>query len=70
MFRLYKKDVLKKVISNCVSKGYVFQMEMIVRAKDQGYTVGEVRVDIGCIDGHAAAYSLIVIKWVIQWNPV
>lgn len=27
----------------CVSKGYVFQMEMIVRARQLGYTIGEVR---------------------------
>ena len=26
----------------CVSKGYVFQMEMIVRARQLGYSVGEV----------------------------
>ena len=26
----------------CISKGYVFQMEMIVRARQHGYTVGEV----------------------------
>lgn len=43
-FRLYKKDVLEKLISVCVSKGYVFQMEMIVRAKHMGYTVSEVPI--------------------------
>lgn len=42
--RLYKKEVLKQVISSVVSKGYVFQMEMMVRAKDQGYTIGEVGI--------------------------
>ena len=43
-FRLYRKDVLEKLISVCVSKGYVFQMEMIVRARQLNYTVGEVRI--------------------------
>ncbi|PNF34503.1 putative dolichol-phosphate mannosyltransferase [Cryptotermes secundus] len=43
-FRLYKKDVLQKLIETCVSKGYVFQMEMIVRARQQGYTIGEVPI--------------------------
>ncbi|PNF34502.1 Dolichol-phosphate mannosyltransferase subunit 1 [Cryptotermes secundus] len=43
-FRLYKKDVLQKLIETCVSKGYVFQMEMIVRARQQGYTIGEARI--------------------------
>jgi len=41
-FRLYKKEVLEKLVEQCVSKGYVFQMEMIVRARQLGYTVGEV----------------------------
>ncbi|KAF8951328.1 dolichol-P-mannose synthesis, partial [Haplosporangium bisporale] len=29
-FRLYKKEVLTQLISSCISKGYVFQMEMMV----------------------------------------
>ncbi|KAA0188484.1 hypothetical protein HAZT_HAZT006401 [Hyalella azteca] len=30
--------------SACVSKGYVFQMEMIVRARQFNYTIGEVPI--------------------------
>jgi len=43
-FRLYKKDVLEKLINSCVSKGYVFQMEMIIRARQLNYTIGEVPI--------------------------
>ncbi|ESR48589.1 hypothetical protein CICLE_v10003501mg, partial [Citrus x clementina] len=43
-FRLYKKSVLEDVISSCVSKGYVFQMEMIVRACRKGYHIEEVPI--------------------------
>lgn len=43
-FRLYKKDVLQKLVESCVSKGYVFQMEMIVRARKLGYKIGEVPI--------------------------
>ncbi|XP_033113544.1 dolichol-phosphate mannosyltransferase subunit 1-like [Anneissia japonica] len=43
-FRLYKKDVLHNLIEACVSKGYVFQMEMIVRARQLNYTIGEVPI--------------------------
>lgn len=43
-FRLYKKDVLQKLVESCVSKGYVFQMEMIVRARRLGYKIGEVPI--------------------------
>ncbi|CAH2303312.1 dolichol-phosphate mannosyltransferase subunit 1 [Pelobates cultripes] len=40
-FRLYRKEVLEKLVERCVSKGYVFQMEMIVRARQLNYTIGE-----------------------------
>lgn len=43
-FRLYKKSVLEEVISSCVSKGYVFQMEIIVRASRKGYHIEEVPI--------------------------
>ena len=41
---LYKKEALDRIISATVSKGYVFQMEMIVRARQFNYTVGEVPI--------------------------
>ncbi|KAF8708238.1 Glycosyl transferase family 2, partial [Rhizoctonia solani] len=43
-FRLYRKNVLKHIIELVVSRGYVFQMEMMVRARALGYTVGEVPI--------------------------
>ena len=43
-FRLYKKEVLEKVIRKTESKGYTFQMEMMVRAKAMGCTVAEVPI--------------------------
>jgi dolichol-phosphate mannosyltransferase len=43
-FRLYKKEVLQKVIKSTESKGYAFQMEMMVRAKAMGFTVAEVPI--------------------------
>ncbi|KAH1243082.1 Dolichol-phosphate mannosyltransferase subunit 1 [Glycine max] len=43
-FRLYRKSVLEDIISCCVSKGYVFQMEMIVRASRKGYHIEEVPI--------------------------
>ena len=41
-FRLYRKNVLQECVESCVSKGYVFQMEMIVRARQKQFTIGEV----------------------------
>ncbi|XP_076019520.1 dolichol-phosphate mannosyltransferase subunit 1 [Genypterus blacodes] len=43
-FRLYKKKVLESLVERCVSKGYVFQMEMIVRARQLNYSIGEVPI--------------------------
>ena len=43
-FRLYKKKVLERLVSECQSKGYVFQMEMMVRARHHHYTIAEVPI--------------------------
>ena len=43
-FRLYKREVLQNVISVTESKGYTFQMELIVRAKRMGYRTAEVPI--------------------------
>ncbi|KAN0006430.1 hypothetical protein ACTFIV_004845 [Dictyostelium citrinum] len=43
-FRLYRKDVLEKLITQNKSKGYVFQVEMMVRANQLGYQIGEVPI--------------------------
>lgn len=43
-FRLYKKDVLEQLVGACVSKGYVFQMEMVVRARQFNFSIGEVPI--------------------------
>ncbi|KAJ3262258.1 dolichol-P-mannose synthesis [Boothiomyces macroporosus] len=43
-FRLYKKDVLSQLIFVTKSKGYVFQMEMMVRARQHNFTIGEVPI--------------------------
>lgn len=43
-FRLYKRAVLEKVIATTESKGYTFQMELMVRAKNMGCSVAEVPI--------------------------
>lgn len=44
LIRLYKKPVLTRLMDECISKGYAFQMEMLVRARSLGYTIGEVPI--------------------------
>ena len=43
-FRLYKKSVLEKLMKSVKGRTYVFQMEVIVRAKQMGYSVAEVPI--------------------------
>lgn len=43
-FRLYKKAVLRKLIGLSKSKGYAFQMEMIILAEVLGYQIGEIPI--------------------------
>ncbi|KDQ54995.1 glycosyltransferase family 2 protein [Jaapia argillacea MUCL 33604] len=43
-FRLYRLPVLRHIITLTQSKGYVFQMEMMVRARALGYSVGEIPI--------------------------
>ncbi|XP_072315742.1 dolichol-phosphate mannosyltransferase subunit 1 isoform X1 [Eucyclogobius newberryi] len=43
-FRLYKRSVLERLVERCVSKGYVFQMEMMVRARQLNFSIGEVPI--------------------------
>lgn len=43
-FRLYRREVLEVLVSSCVTKGYTFQMEMMVRARERGYEVEEVPI--------------------------
>ncbi|PWN97733.1 hypothetical protein FA09DRAFT_319416 [Tilletiopsis washingtonensis] len=43
-FRLYRRPIIEKLIREVTSKGYVFQMEILVRAKASGCSVGEVPI--------------------------
>ncbi|CAK8694094.1 unnamed protein product [Clavelina lepadiformis] len=43
-FRLYRKEVLEKLVQSCVSKGYVFQMEMMIRARQYNMSIDEVPI--------------------------
>lgn len=40
-FRLYKREVLEDLVTKVKGRAYVFQMEVIVRAKQSGYSIAE-----------------------------
>ena len=43
-FRLYDRDVIERILPKVKSKGYAFQMEILVHARKEGMTVGEVPI--------------------------
>ena len=43
-FRLYQRDCLEKLLPKVESKGYAFQMEILILAKKEGMTLGEVPI--------------------------
>ncbi|KAK9836775.1 hypothetical protein WJX74_007773 [Apatococcus lobatus] len=43
-FRLYRKHILDDLMPTCHSKGYAFQMEIMVKACQKGHTIGEVPI--------------------------
>lgn len=42
--RLYKREALQAIMKRMQSRGYVFQMEVIVRARELGLSVAEVPI--------------------------
>lgn len=43
-YRLYKRDVFQALVKEVTAKGYVFQMEIMARARKQGCSIAEVPV--------------------------
>mmetsp|Transcript_23667 Transcript_23667/g.35097 ORF Transcript_23667/g.35097 Transcript_23667/m.35097 type:complete len:238 (-) Transcript_23667:75-788(-) len=43
-FRLYKREALEKILPQVQSKGYAFQMEILILAKKAEMTLGEVPI--------------------------
>lgn len=66
-FRLYKKEVLKSLMSVCQSKGYVFQIEMIVRAREMGFKIAEVPITfVDRVFGESKLGGMEIYTWVVN----
>ena len=51
---MYKISVLGHIVMLTISRGYVFQMEMMVLARAFGYTVGDVPITlVDCLFGES-----------------
>ena len=73
-FRLYKKEVLQYLMRNVKSRGYAFQMEVIIRAREAGYSIQEVPITfVDRIYGESKLGANEVITylkgvWNLLWN--
>lgn len=64
-FRLYKKSVLQKLISNSKSKGYAFQMEVIIMAEQFGFKIAEVPISfVDRLYGHSKMGMEEIVRFV------
>lgn len=43
-FRLYRRAALAKLVESCITRGYTFQMEMMVRAKQMDLMIEQVGI--------------------------
>lgn len=43
-FRLYKRSVIQDIMTSMKGLGYVFQMEIIIRAKEKRFSIAEVPI--------------------------
>ncbi|KAK6178619.1 hypothetical protein SNE40_013369 [Patella caerulea] len=63
-FRLYRKEVLEKLVNSCRSKGYVFQIELIIQARHMGYSVGELPISfVDRVYGESKLGGHEIIEW-------
>ena len=73
-FRLYKKEVLQYLMRNVKSRGYAFQMEVIIRARESCYTLQEVPITfVDRIYGESKlganeVYTYLKGVWNLLWD--
>jgi dolichyl-phosphate beta-glucosyltransferase len=47
-FKVYKGDVARALYSQCITDGFMFDIEIILRAVRQNYRIGEFPVEWAC----------------------
>lgn len=65
-FRLYRREVLEQLVKEVAGKGFMFQMELMVRAKAGGWKVEEcpIRfVDRGMWRSHSSCFHSLFNSW-------
>jgi len=65
-FKLYKGDVARKLYSQCISDGFMFDVEIILRAQKEGYRIKEFPIEWTCdLDSRL---SLTRVSWPVFWE--
>jgi dolichol-phosphate mannosyltransferase len=63
-YRLYTRDAFDFVMKHVVSTGYVFQMEIIVRARNLGLTIAEVPITfVDRLFGESKLGSMEIVRY-------
>jgi len=47
-FKIYKGDVARHLYSECITDGFIFDVEIILRAQKEGYHIKEFPIDWSC----------------------
>ena len=47
-FKIYRGDVARNLYGQCVTDGFMFDLEIIMRAEKQGYRIKEFPIDWTC----------------------
>jgi len=47
-FKIYKGDIARKLYSRCITDGFMFDVEIILRARNQGCRITEFAIDWTC----------------------
>jgi len=47
-FKIYRGDVARKLYGQCTTDGFMFDIEIILRAREKGYRIGEFPVEWVC----------------------
>lgn len=47
-FKIYKGDVARHLYSECITDGFIFDVEIILRARKEGYHIKEFPIDWTC----------------------
>ena len=62
-FKIYRGDVARKLYSNCICDGFMFDVEAILRAQQQGYHTSEFPIEWTCDPD--SRLSLVRSPWAV-----